>query len=233
MSILIGLTAAQAKSLRTDMPLEGVAHLKTDELEFGTEDMGPGAGLLDSGASHPLSRHGGRARGCTPMTVSLAGDGKQVLAQNPYGTIIIPEAKAAGVQPIVPLGALMTDLGCSLRWTKHSLKLVHPRHGRLKVALKGRCPELAVTDALRLIQELEEVELNNLKNQVEMMPARLDGITDGDSRTWLELAKEYVASGRKLLWQMISKCPHLEMVPEVKELMMEEFDPGDGMKYLK
>ena len=234
--MLKALTAAQAKSLRTETSHGGMAFLETDKLEAGDEDVGPGAGLLDSGASHPLRAGNDVELGsCTPVTVTLAGDGKQVLAQNPYGTIIIPEAKAEGVQPIVPLGALMTDLGCSLHWTKHSLKLVHPRHGRLKVAMKGRCPELAVTDALRLIQELEEVELNNLKNQVEMMSARLDGITDGDSRTWLELAKEYVSSGRKeVLWKMISRCPYLEMVPEeVKELMMEEFDPDDGMKYLK
>ena len=218
--MLKALTAAQAKSLRTETSHGGMAFLETDKLEAGDEDVGPGAGLLDSGASHPLRAGNDVELGsCTPVTVTLAGDGKQVLAQNPYGTIIIPEAKAEGVQPIVPLGALMTDLGCSLHWTKHSLKLVHPRHGRLKVAMKGRCPELAVTDALRLIQELEEVELNNLKNQVEMMSARLDGITDGDSRTWLELAKEYVSSGRKeVLWKMISRCPYLEMVPEeVKE----------------
>ena len=108
------LTAAQAKSLRMNPLPKKMAYLENDEPEVGSEDLAPGAGLLDSGASHPLR-------------VGSVG-----------------------------------EMGELLHWTKNSLKLVHPRHGRLKVAVKGRCPELAVTDALRLIQELEEVELTNV-----------------------------------------------------------------------
>ena len=148
-------------------------------------------GLLDSGASHPL-RPGStdEVNGCSKVTVTLAGDGTTQLAQNQVGTILIPQDRAEGVQPIVPLKPLIMDLGCSLTWSRSHLKLVHPRHGQLKVELRGRCPEVAVNDALALIRELEEVQLKQLEDQVSTLSARLQMLDQQESRTWDVLLRE-------------------------------------------
>ena len=113
------------------------------------------------------------------------------------------------------------ELGCSLHWTKGSLKLTHPKHGRLKVSLKGRCPELAVTDALKLIQELEDKELKHL--QVEIMTAHLNELADQDRRGWRDFLKHYIASGKKdTFWKFVNRCPYTKDLPEeVKELLIE------------
>ena len=74
------------------------------------------------------------------MRVTLAGEDTRVLSQNLLCTIIVPKGKDESVQPIVPLGALVTELGCALHWTKTSLKLIHPRHGHLRVQLRNNCP---------------------------------------------------------------------------------------------
>ena len=153
-------------------------------------------GLLDSGASHPL-RPGSEeeVNGCSSVQVTLAGDGTTTLAQNHLGTIVVPEREAKDIQPIVPLGALVMDLGCSLSWTRSSLKLTHPRHGNIRVAVKGKCPEVAISDALTLIRELEEEQLRRLSENVEMMSVRLQLLEDDEKRPWPELLKEFVKTG--------------------------------------
>ena len=169
------------------------------------------------------------------MVVTLAGDGTKVLSQNQWGTIVIPEQQAEKVQPIVPLGALITELGCTLHWTQKELKLNHPRHGRIKVSLRGRCPELGIADALELIRELEERELRRLQEQVEVMTAKLDTMVEEDQRPWLEYMKSHMNSGRKeVMWRWLATCPYTQGLPEeVKELLLEGFEISKGKEYLK
>ena len=140
--MLKALTATQLKSLRGKPGCEKVdVEGETVEKDEGFFDLkGEATGLLDSGASHPLRPEtNGELKTCSPVVVTLAGDGTKVLAQNQYGTIVIPENQAEKVQPIVPLGALIADLGCTLQWSRQGLKLTHPRHGRIKVSMRGRC----------------------------------------------------------------------------------------------
>ena len=238
--MLKALSATQAKACKVVNPLEDRIY-QFDEASMAVEKRVKGIeeesmGLLDSGASHPL-RPGStdEVNGCSKVTVTLAGDGTTQLAQNQVGTILIPQDRAEGVQPIVPLEALIMDLGCSLTWSRSHLKLVHPRHGQLKVELRGRCPEVAVSDALALIRELEEVQLKQLEDQVSTLSARLQMLDQQESRTWDVLLRDFVESGRKdVLWKALMSCPYTKELPdEVKELLAEGFDPTRGQEYVK
>ena len=103
------------------------------------------------------------------------------------------------------------------------------------MTLKGRCPEVAVADALRIIKELEEVQLSQLNEQVDSLSARLQMLEEGETRTWDENFKEYVKTGRKeLLWKVLMAAPYTKDLPdEVKELVAEGFQPSMGKEYVK
>ena len=238
--MLKALSATQAKACKVVDPLEGrvrqLEEIHPDREKPGMKFEEESTGLLDSGASHPLRwASPDEVKGCEKVTVTLAGDGTAQLAQNQMGTILIPKDKAEGVQPIVPLGALIMDLGCSLSWSKSHLRLVHPRHGQLRVELKGRCPEVALGDALTLIRELEEVQLKQLEDQVSTLTARLQMLDQEEARSWDDLLREFVKGGRKdVLWKVLMSCPYTRDLPEeVKELLAEGFDPDRGKDYVK
>ena len=84
--------------------------------------------LLDSGASHayraPKSEE--EIRSARRVKVQLA-DGKTVhLRQNRGGTLL-SEDDQGGV--ILPLGSLVSSLGCELKWSrKRGLQVKHPTH---------------------------------------------------------------------------------------------------------
>ena len=192
--------------------------------------------ILDSGASNPLRpAHTGELESTSSVKVTLAGEDTKILNQTPLGTIVVQKNQGTQIQPIVPLGALMTELGCTLHWTKSALRLHHPRHGRLKVTLKNNCPEVAVADAMILIRELEERELAKLNNQVCAMAARLEVLEEEEKASWFALMQQYVNSGkREVLWKAVLKCPYLKDLPsEVQELLVEDFNSEDGLAYMK
>ncbi|CAE7607397.1 unnamed protein product [Symbiodinium sp. CCMP2592] len=96
--------------------------------------------------------------------VQLA-DGKEiVLAQSPSGTLLTRKAARGSSGPIVPLGALVQDLGCQVSWTrKGGLTIRHPEHGLIKPKVVGRCPVVAESQALDLIYEIECQKLRQLE----------------------------------------------------------------------
>ena len=102
--------------------------------------------MVDSGATHALtSGTEAEMQKAINVPLKLAGNKEATLQQSQLGTILVPSPS----QPIVPMGALVEVLGCTMKWTKTALKIWCPKHGHLKVAL----------DALRLIRELEEKQL--------------------------------------------------------------------------
>ena len=82
-------------------------------------EAGAVRGLLDSGASHALKEatQDEYDRGL-PIKETLAGEDTKVLRQNICGTVLVTGEGPQAVQPIVPMGALVEDLGCSLQWKK-------------------------------------------------------------------------------------------------------------------
>ena len=122
-------------------------------------------GLLDSGASHPYREATDHElEEADRVTVQLA-DGKEiVLGQNSSGTLLTRKSGGGTGGPIVPLGALVQDLGCQVSWTRRGgLTIRHPEHGLIRPAIVGRCPVVAESQALDLIYEIECEKLRQLQ----------------------------------------------------------------------
>ena len=209
-----------------------------NDLADGQESWGPldtdtgSGGLLDSGASHPMrSASPEEYHGGCPVTVTLAGEDVRVLRQNPQGTVLVE----GRVQPIVPLGALIKDLGYTLQWGPNHLKLSHPEKGPIKVRVQNNCPEVAACDALAMIRELELAQVTTLNRHVETLKARLEVLKLEERREWPELVKEYMNTGKRgSLLKAVMKCPFTKGLPsEVQSLLLEDFNKDDGATYLK
>ena len=111
-------------------------------------------GLLDSGATHamrgmPLDFN---EVGNEKVTVTLAGGGETTMWLTPKGTLLHPDEE---VEPIVPIGRLVRELGCKLLWEGDDCSLDHPTRGKIEVTVVNACPEVSREDALMLIDDLE------------------------------------------------------------------------------
>ena len=192
-------------------------------------------GLLDSGASHSMrpAQSEEYERG-QPVHVTLAGEDVRVLRQNPQGTILVKEDKTM-IQPIVPLGAVIEELGYTLHWGPTVLRLTHPNKKPIKVKIKNHCPEVAACDALDLIRELEMNQLKTLASHVDNLRARLEVIKKEEGRSWMELLKEFAKTGSKpLLLKAVLVAPFTKDLPsDVQSLLVEGFDPQQGESYVK
>ena len=153
-------------------------------------------GLLDSGASHPMrSATSVEYSGGSPVSVTLAGEGVRVLRQNDQGTILV-EKEQGQVQPIVPLGALIQDLGYTLHWGPSFLKLTHPTKGPVKVRINNNCPEVAACDALAMIRELEMSQVKLFEPARGNVKGTLGGVEAGGEEA-LDRAVEGVCGHRE------------------------------------
>ena len=195
-------------------------------------------GLLDSGASHAMrtATEEEYNRGA-PVRVTLAGEEERILRQNPQGTVLLPatSGEQQTVQPIVPLDALVSELGCSLRWKPEGLQLLHPQRGHIGVTVRNNCPEVSVKEANRLIKELEANQINKLNTQVEMLTAKLEVLRKEEAKSWSELFKEYMDTGcQSVLQRGIMLCPFTRSLPkDVQAMMVTDFDVDGADKYLK
>ena len=175
------------------------------ELLLRSQGLGEshGMALLDSGASHPYRapRSLEEAQSSRRVKVQLA-DGKTVsLRQNTGGTLLA-EDDQGGI--ILPLGSLVTSLGCELEWSrKRGLQVRHPKHGLLPTKLVGNTPVLREAEALQLIADLEDIELNKLNGSTFEGAVKMLN-TDEHPSTWLDHLEEYVNKGeRKCLRRML------------------------------
>ncbi|CAE7446981.1 RE1 [Symbiodinium sp. CCMP2592] len=193
-------------------------------------------GLLDSGASHalvPASQE--EYQNGSPVKVTLAVEDTKVLRQNQCGTVLVPEEGPGRVQPIVPLGAVIEDLGYTLTWRPGHLRLHHPTRGTVKVNVTNRCPEVSSRDARKLIREIEEKQLTTLKDNVDTLTARLEMLRSEEKRDWVQIFKDYSTNGEKTeLLKAVQICPFTKDLPfEVHSLLAEGFELQDGLKYMK
>ena len=68
------------------------------------------------------------------VQVSLAGDNTTCMRLTQSGTLLLPPLERAGsVQPIVPMGAVIEQLGYSLVWSAGSCKLYPPNGKPLRL----------------------------------------------------------------------------------------------------
>ena len=104
----------------------------------------------------------------------LAGD-QQVTMRMAPGNVVVG---AENVEPIVPLGPLISDLGCSMQWTEDHLTIHHRVKGMISTFLSGGCPMVSKDDALALIAELE--------GRTELRAPEVAGDDDSELLQWLE-----------------------------------------------
>ena len=198
--------------------------------------------LLDSGATHVLrpAKDEQEHRTSKEVPVVLAGDEKRLLRQNPAGSIILNPSMGEDVQTILPLGKLVDSLGCTLKWTRGSLMLKHPRYGTIRTKIRAGCPEIADSvQAAALIAELEERRINELRQRTEDLQDRLNAIrmmevTKGD---WRQDLAAYAQEGCVVDGlQAIYKSPIFKNLPEdVLMGMVPNVEANDakGWEYLK
>ncbi|CAE7442809.1 GIP, partial [Symbiodinium necroappetens] len=138
--------------------------------------------LLDSGASHAYRAavqedNDGNTR---TVAVTLATGEERSLRQTRGGTLLGDN----GSEAIVPMGQLVSLLGCKVSWTPSRLTVVHPLHGRLRVRLRGQCPVVPVSQAMALIAELEEARIKEFKKTVADLQLQVKAIRDQGKAGW-------------------------------------------------
>ena len=134
-------------------------------------------GLIDSGATHALRPElkDESTENYKEVQVSLA---TLVRLKMSGGGVMI--SKSHQIEPIVPMGSLVKDLGCKLEWGAEGLRVLHPHRGGLPVDSSSGCPQIPRKLALELISEIEERQseeiLKSLKLDEEVM--WLQGLVD-------------------------------------------------------
>ena len=135
--------------------------------------------LLDSGSTHVLrpARDDREEEDTKAVSVTLAGDEQRVLRQAPSGSILLSAGTKERAQTIVPFGAMIDCLGCTLKWSKGGFYLVHPRYGRIKTRLRAGCPEMSdAAQAAEIIAELEMKKAEELKQRADDLQQKLNAL---------------------------------------------------------
>ena len=104
------------------------------------------------------------------------------------------QEESGQVQPIVPLGVLIENLGYTLHWSPTTLRLTHSLKGMVKVRIDNHCPEVAACDAFAMIHELEMKQVSSLNHNIKTLKARLEVVKLQQTREWPELLKEYAVA---------------------------------------
>ncbi|CAE7454971.1 unnamed protein product, partial [Symbiodinium necroappetens] len=197
--------------------------------------------LLDSGASHafrPLRE--GELDNTTPIKVELAGGQETWLRQTKAGTLV-PSSHDDGATAgsIVPLGALVQQLNCTLTWSKDDgLVINHPSYGKIAAQTIGNCPVISEAQALSLIAELEQAKVNELEGHVSDGQLRVLNWDLEELRSWEGAMATYVATGKRhhgLEALMMPSFPFGQVDESIRGLLVEDVDLSDqaGWNYLK
>ena len=154
---------------------------------------------------------------------------------------MVPSSQDDGGQvgSIVPLGALVQQLNCTLAWTKDDgLIINHPSCGKITAQTVGNCPVIPEGQALRLIAELEEAKVNELEGHVSDGQLRILTWDLNELRSWENAMATYVATGKRhsgLEALMMSSSPFGQVDASIRSLMVDDVDLTDkaGWNYLK
>ena len=172
--------------------------------------------LLDSGATHPLrqARSAEEKSSAAAVDVVLAGDARSTVLQTSTGTLLADSERA---QTIIPLGALISELTL----------------GYLKTSIVEGCPQLAETQALALIAELEQSRLNDFTARLNELEVRLQATEN--IQPWIVALERFVKGGdRRDLMLAIEGMSFFEAL-DARALvsMVEGIDLDKGWEYLK
>ena len=153
-----GTTTSSSSSESRDEVLnrlqEQINSLKLKTLRISQVSVGEQQGLIDSGAAHALRpKHQGESfEKFQKISVTLANGQTTVLQLSPGGVLVSDQLD---IEPIVPMGSLTSQLGCSVKWEGENLEVIHPSKGKLKTWCAGGCPQISKNLAMQLIDEIE------------------------------------------------------------------------------
>ncbi|CAE7759179.1 GIP [Symbiodinium necroappetens] len=198
--------------------------------------------LLDSGATHAVVPFTDTMSGLQRVPVTLAGDSREEWYRTKGGTLVVPPLEETGVasrpQTILPLGALVESLGCSVNWSKRGgLRVSHPRLGVLRTGVgRNTCPFIQEDQALSLIAELEDQRLKEFKTRVQDLEIHMESVSAPVDPT--EALRRFAISGdRGEALRAVMSQPYFERVgEEVKVELIEGLvglDENAGKHMLK
>lgn len=153
------------------------------------------AGLIDSGATHPMRGYE-QDENYLKVEVTLASGETASLRMTPGGVMVAENLGVDEVEPIVPLGMMVDKLDCKVAWEKDYFVVEHPRRGRLKATIINGCPQISKRLALQLIKELEK------------------GETDGDYYKMRSVSWEARLQERAWLRTLVHTHPVFQGLPE-------------------
>ena len=149
--------------------LDSAAQLRASRGEFSAEGSQSSEGhewiLVDGGATAPL-RQGTHAElsASVPVEVGLA-TGKVNFHLHPNGSLLSQTL----IEPIVPLGELISVLSCRCVWEDGACRIVHPARGELPVRIHDSCPQVPRAVGLGLISELETRKARKLTRRRQVL----------------------------------------------------------------
>ena len=123
---------------------------------------------MDSGATHPLrpQRPGEDDNTFKKVAAVTLANGETTSLQVTPGGVMVTSRQ--DVEPILPMGQLVQDLGCEVNWKDGILQIFHPLPGQLPVKNQLGCPQLPRALALELIEEMEALRIQGRSKQAEV-----------------------------------------------------------------
>ncbi|OLP79377.1 hypothetical protein AK812_SmicGene40336 [Symbiodinium microadriaticum] len=188
--------------------------------------------LSDSGATHILRqpRDGAEMASATRVSVTLANDEKRDLLQAESGAIL---STSAETQPILPMAELVSA-GCEISWKKGNFKVVHPVWGELRTTVRGGCPELAQEQAAKLVNEIEDKKLNELKDGVSLLKAKLEHLVHEEKLPWTTYVERYLEGGlAKDLWKALQGSFMKVLSEHMLDPLCQGIQLGEGWNHVK
>ena len=145
------------------------------------KDQGHLRALLDGGATHILRPAKSKAEfeQAVPIQVELAAGVATLRQVQSTGTLVTD----FDTQLIVPLGKVV-KLGYKVMWEGESFELVDPTGVKVEVVLEAGCPTVDLTVAGRLVEELEDQELE-MSRRVRALRAGDPGDLSPNIWRWL------------------------------------------------
>ncbi|CAE7864348.1 unnamed protein product, partial [Symbiodinium sp. KB8] len=194
--------------------------------------------LLDSGASHPYrgAQSDQELQQAKRVAVSLATGEERSILQTREGTLLCEDGSEP---PLVPMGQLVSLLGCTVKWTPTKLVVQHPVHGKLSVKIRGHCPVIPVGQALGLIAELEQARMQEFEKTVQSLQTQLKELRDSgrDQWSWQSHLEALRKQGdRSYMAGFLHRCPTFTSAPPEVLLGIPETIPrrdDDGWKMLR
>ena len=147
-------SSTETKDEVMDRLQQQLNHLKLKVFKINQISHGQHQGLIDSGATHPLRprRPGECDLSYKKVSVTLANGESTTLQVAPGGIMVTDRHD---VEPILPMGQLVHDLGCQVKWAGETLNVIHPVRGQLPVQNRNDAHNFQGLWLLDLIEEME------------------------------------------------------------------------------